>query len=575
MPIRSKLLSMIAMSAVLAVPVAPPARAENGLAGAYLAARVASSESDYAAAADYYTKALIRDPANPFLLESAVIAQLALGRLDAAVPIARQLRTQATENQLAELVLLADQLRRDDYAAALADYDAGRTVSPLVDSLVRAWAHLAQGDVSASIAAFDSVIENDALAPFGLYHKALALAQVGDFEGADSLFTGQEQPGFRMTRRGVLAHAQILGQLDREEEAIALLSDVFGADPDPAIEDLRARLEAGEDTPFDVVQTRKDGLAEVFFTVAGALNNEADDTFTLLYSRVAEALSPRHTDAMLMSAALLERQKQYGLAIETYTRIPRDDPAYHVAEMGRAEALRAAGRSEAAIEALVQLSRSHPDLPDVHRALGDALRSEDRYAEAVAAYDAAIAALPVEDKSHWVLYYVRGIAHERVGDWPKAEADFRKALALEPDQPQVLNYLGYSFLEMQTNFDEALSMIERAVAARPQDGHIVDSLAWALFRLGRYTEAVDPMERAASLMPTDPVVTDHLGDVYWAVGRRLEARFQWRRALSYYTEDYSYDFDADRVRRKLEVGLDVVLSEEGAKPITIADDAGR
>jgi tetratricopeptide (TPR) repeat protein len=329
-------------------------------------------------------------------------------------------------------------------------------------------------------------------------------------------------------------------------------------------------LQSGEGLPFDLVTSPAEGLAEVFFTVAGALSGEAEDTYTLLYARVASDLAPDNTDMLLLIAALLERQGQYELATIAYNRIARDDPAYHMAELGRAEALRASGRVDAAIEVLEQLAKSHADLPDVHRALGDILRGEERYDEASKAYDAAIAMLPGTDPSHWVLYYVRGITHERGDRWDLAEADFRKALELSPDQPQVLNYLGYSFIEAGENLDEALDMIERAVAARPEDGYIVDSLGWAYYTLGRYEDAVAPMESAASLTPVDPIINDHLGDVLWAVGRRIEAEFQWRRALSFDPEEA----DATRIRRKLEVGLDVVRSEEGADPISVANDQG-
>lgn len=555
---------------VAVATAAAPAFADRGLVGAYLAGRQASGSNDYAAAAEYYTKALVRDPSNPALLESALIAQVALGNLDAAVPVARRLRQTQPGGQIAEIVLLADQLRKGEYQQVLDDFAAGRDAGPLINGLSRGWALMATGDVSEALAAFDAFGAEQGLAAFGAYHKALALAMVGDFEGADRLLSGQEGPGIGATRRGLIAHAQVLGQLERYEDALKLLDGAFGADPDPAIQALRDELEAGRSPPFDIVRDPLEGQAEVFFSVASALNNEAEDTFTLLYSRVAEALSPRHTDAILLTASIFERQQQYELATQAYNRIPREDPAYHLAEMGRAEALRAAGKTEAAIEALEQLARSHADQPDVHRALGDLLRAEERFDEAAAAYDAAIAALPVEDPSHWVLYYVRGISHERGNRWPQAEADFRKALELSPDQPSVLNYLGYSFLEQKTNLDEALSMIERAVAARPDDGYIVDSLGWALYRLGRYEEAVEPMERAAALMAADPIVNDHLGDVYWAVGRKIEAQFQWKRALSFEPEEK----DATRIRRKLEVGLDVVLAEEGAKPVAVANDGG-
>ena len=199
----------------------------------------------------------------------------------------------------------------------------------------------------------------------------------------------------------------------------------------------------------------------------------------------------------------------------------------------------------------------------MHASLGDILRQKERFSEAAKAYDRALELSGEPSPGDWFLFYARGISFERIGEWDKAEADFRMALKLNPDQPQVLNYLGYSLVEKKIKLDEALEMIKRAVAARPNDGYITDSLGWALYRLGRFEEAVAPMERAVELEPADPIISDHLGDVLWAVGRKMEARFQWQRALSFEPEEE----DAKRIRRKLEVGLDVVLQEEGAKSI--------
>jgi tetratricopeptide (TPR) repeat protein len=549
---------------------AVPVVAEQGLAGAYLAARQATLESDYAAAIGFYAKALEYDSSNAELLEGAIISQMGIGNLDAAVPMARRLRGVVQQSAIAELVLAADQLKRGDFAGLLADYDAGRQIGPLVDGLVIAWANFAQGNVSDAMEAFDKVSAMQALAPFGNYHKALALALVGDFEAAEALFSQVETGGTQLTRRGIIAHAEVLGQLGRNTDALALIERFFGGDPDPEIVALRSALLSDAAPPFTAVNDPMDGLGEVFFSVATVLNGEAEDTFTLLYSRTSEILVPDHTEAILLSAEILERQGQHDLATTAYNRIPRTDPAFHMAELGRAEALRALGKNEAAIEVLEQLAKSNPTLPGVHRALGDFLREQERYPEATLAYDAAIAALPEEDPSHWVLYYARGITYERSDRWTEAQADFRKALELDPDQPSVLNYLGYSFLEHGENLDEALSMIERAVAARPDDGYIIDSLGWAFYLMGRYDEAVEPMERAAALMAVDPVVNDHLGDVFWAVGRHTEAEFQWHRALSFDPEEK----DAARIRLKLERGLDAVLAGEGAKPLDVANDNG-
>lgn len=568
--ILPRLFGLVSIAAASLVAV--PAAAQNGLSGSYLAARHASYQSDYKAAAQYYTQALARDPSNPELMENALLAFVGLGQLDKALPIARRLEQLGVENQAANLMLMADQIKRGAFQQVLDDLEAGRNVGALVQGLTTAWSEFGAGRMSDAVKAFEAVEADGGLEMFGVYHKAMALAAVGDFESAEQLLKSEAGQPIRLTRRGVLAEVQILSQLERNDEAITLLEDLFGLESDPGISALRERLAAGEALPFTSVRSAQDGVAEVFFTLASALNGEANDTYTLMYSRAAEYLRPAHVDALLLSAGLLENQELYDLANETYLRVPADDPGFYAAELGRSNTLEASGKPDAAIEVLTQLSKNHPDVALVHSMLGDSLSREQRFGEAVKAYDKAIGLFDSDERRQWVVYYARGIAHEREKIWPRAEADFRKALALEPDQPNVLNYLGYSFVEMRLNMDEALSMIERAVAARPDSGYIVDSLGWVLYRLGRYQEAVPHMERAAELEPIDPIVNNHLGDVLWAVGRYREAEFQWKRALSFVDpDDIPDELNPDRIRRKIEVGLSKVLEEEGAEPLAVAE----
>ncbi|NND17485.1 MAG: tetratricopeptide repeat protein [Silicimonas sp.] len=568
MPLRT-----FVLSAALAAATVLPVQAQD--AGGYLAARTAIIGSDFAEAAQYFSRALARDPGNPTLLENAVTAYVGLGDMERAVPVARRLIQTGTNSQLAGLVLFADAARTGKWDTIQSDIDAGLTVGPLFDGLTRAWSMVGEGRMSEALAAFDDVGANQGVEAFGLYHKALALASVGDFEGAAEIFSGESGNTIRLTTRGLVAYAEVLSQLERNADAIELIAATFGTNLDPFLEDVKARLEAGETLAFETVRTPEDGLAEVYFSIASALQGEAQETYTLLYSRMATVLRPDHIDALLMSAELLEALERYDLATEVYDTVPRGDPSFHAAELGRAEALRRSGREDAAIEVLRQLTKSHGDLPLIHVTLADTLRGLEEFEASIKPYNDALALIDEPDEQHWIIFFARGISHERTDQWEKAEADFRRALELQPEQPQVMNYLGYSFLEMQTNLDEALDLIERAVALRPDSGFIIDSLGWGLYRLGRYQEAVAHMEKAVELMPIDPVVNDHLGDVYWAVGRGREAEFQWHRALSFIDhEDASGDIDPDRVRRKLEVGLDIVLQEEGAPPLRVANDDG-
>jgi tetratricopeptide (TPR) repeat protein len=560
MPFAScRLLSALAVAAALG----SPARADDADAGAYLAARVAESHNDFRAATGWYGKALLSDTGDRGLLEGAILAELGSGDLGLAADAAKALKTLGGEpSQIAELALTADEAFREDYAALLAASTDGRDLGDLVNALVAAWAKVGEGKMSEALAAFDALAQTKGLEAFGYYHKALALASVGDFEGADDILSGRVSGPIQVMRRGVVAHLQILSQLERNPEALALLDRSFGTDADPIVDDLRRRLQAGEPLPFDTVRTARDGIAEAFFSVATALDGEADPVYTLLHLRVAGYLRPDHADAILLTAKVLETLGQHQLAAESYASFPPDDPNFVSAEIGRAESLRSQGNADAAIEALQALARSHGNLLQVQFALGDMLRLEDRFAEAEVAYSAAIDLLPEVTAEHWILFFYRGIAHEQTKDWPTAEADFRRALDLNPTQPQVLNYLGYGLVDRGEKLDEALGMIEKAVAADPDKGYIIDSQAWALFRLGRYDDALAPMERASLLEPVDPVVTDHLGDVYWKVGRKLEAQFQWRRALSFKPTDK----DAERIRRKLDLGLDAVMDADAGTP---------
>ncbi|WP_297770890.1 tetratricopeptide repeat protein [uncultured Roseovarius sp.] len=559
----------LALTALLqAAPV--PALADAA-PGAYLAARQARATGDFAAAAKYYAMALARDPANPSMLENATVAYLALGQLDQAVAIARKIEADGLRSQVTQMALVADETRKGEWEALLSRVKDNRGVGDLADGLISAWADLGKGDMTSALTRFDRVAEERGLRSFAIYHKALALASVGDFEGADKVFSGEADGPIQRTRRGVIAWAQVLSQLDEQDRAVKIIDDTFGTDLDPEIMALRARLTSGERLSFELVNSPADGIAEVFFSLGRALMQEANDEYILIYARVAEMIKPNHVDAILMAAELLESLERFDLAIQAFKKVPRSHPSYHLAELGRSDVLRRIEKPDAAIEVLEQLAENYPDLATVHVAAGDLYRSQEEFASAVTAYDRALALYEARGNDQWFVHYARAISHERLDNWPEAEADFRRALELNPDHPQVLNYLGYTMVEKRVNLDEALEMIERAVAAQPESGYIVDSLGWVLYRLGRYEEAIGHMERAAELMPTDPVVNDHLGDVLWAVGRKVEARFQWKRALSLHESGPSPDLEPDRVRRKLEVGLDQVLSEEGSEPLRAAD----
>ncbi len=565
MPFLSRLSPVLCLATALGLGLALPATAVRSEdAGAYLAAQAAATDSNYAAAATYYQRLLADDPTDERVQEGLLVSLLSLGDMAAARDLAAQMVTAEHPSQVAVLVMLAEAAHSGDFAAGQALLDRGGDAGQLVGGLYKAWALAGAGKMSEAMESFGALGKMDGLEGFAAYHRALAAALVGDHEGAEKIFSGKYADYFNGTRRGILAHAQVLSQLERDGDAVALIDQAYGDTAPPEIAAIRKQLAAGETLPFTRIGSARDGVAEVFQSVALALSADSLPGFALIHARLALWLRPDDVDAALLIADILESQEQYDLAIAAYAEIGPDNPAFYAAELGRAQAMVSAGQSDAAIGVLEALSRSHPDLPNAWSSLGDTLRREERYAEAATAYDKAIALTGTPRPADWSLWYSRAIAQERSGQWDKAEKGFRQALKLSPDQPIVLNYLGYSYVEKRQNLKEALKMIEKAVAGRPDDGYITDSLGWAYYRLGRYDEAVVQMEKAVELTPADPLLNDHLGDVYWAVGRQREAEFQWRRALNL---GPSPDLDPNRVRRKLEVGLDAVLKEEGAAPL--------
>lgn len=540
----------------------------KGLAGPYLAGRQAALDNDYRAAAEYYGLALGQDGTDPYLQDSALVSMISAGDIKEAVELAARTTSEGKATDLAALIRwteLAHQGRWDDLLTAM---DASPSIQQenqggqenLLDGMLRAWALLGAGKASDAIAAFESLSKIPGARPMVAYHLALAKAKVGDYEAADKLLTSEAAANHLP---GVIARAEILSQLEQNTTAVTLLEGQPGFDDEPSLVSLRDRLAKGETVPFDSIKTPADGMAQVFMTFASAMaSGEEPDPIALVQARLATWLAPDMLEARLLTAQLLQLFGQYDLAEQEFDELRERGGMRPIAELSRIDTLARAERLDDAEKAALALTAEHPDLAQGWIALGDLLRQQEKFGQAVPAYDKALSLLKDSGNMRWFPLYARGIALERSGQFPKAEADFREALKLQPDSAQVLNYLGYSLVDRNERLDEALKMIERAVQLRPDDGYILDSLAWAYFRMGRYQEAVAPMERSVSAMASDPLVNDHMGDIYWMVGRHREAEIQWHRALSLKPETKE---EEARIRKKLDLGLDAVLAEEKAK----------
>ena len=547
---------------LIILSIAGMVRAEISFGG-YLAGRHALSIKDFDAASTYLSRAIEDDLENPELLNGLISVQVSLGDIGAAKISSDNLDLLGVQTQLSNMVKIAIQLRNRDFDNAKQQIENEQGINPLLDKIVTGWAFADEGNFENAETIFDEIGKGSSLAQFSQMQKASMLAAYGRYESALNTIENLEKNSNRISIDARALKVQLLLKLDNKEEATEYFSKIFGDGVNSDAANLRMQV---EDHPnaysIEESLSLEAGIAYAFYAIADILKDDADPNTALLYVRLAQYLNENSQKTILLAADLLEQMGQYDLAVEEYAKISPSSSYFLSSELGRVGALRDGGKTEAALEVLYYLSREFSDIGIVHNSLGDFLRREERYSEAKIAYDRAVDIYRKNNNVSWVVLYARGITHERLQEWDKAESDFRNALTINPDQANVLNYLGYSLIDRGEKLDEAMTMIEKAVSLQPESGYIVDSLAWGLFKLGQYETAIPHMEKAAELMPVDPIVTDHLGDLYWAVGRQLEAKFQWRRALSFDPELK----DATRIREKLRIGLDRVLVNEGLKP---------
>ena len=526
--------------------------------GAYLAGRQAISDHNFVTASKFKARSISVDPENSKLLEGLMISFISQGSVDDAISIAKVYTEKGNSSQISQMILSASMIKDGKKKAALDFIKEAAETTPILQDLLSGWMLMGLYDEVNANRIFDKIAQVKGMEQFANFHRALAQLSIGELDQAEKTFslihTDQRNP----TRRSIIYHTKILLSLGKFQEAQDLLEKWFGPTFDPEIEEIFAYASSGKLYSESSFPNPSIAVAEVFYSIAKLISKEVDPAFTLIYSRLAQYLDLNHADSTLMTADLLVDLAQYNLAIKEYEKLSKSQPQIYASELGRAEALRVSGKVMEAIEVLIELTRQYPNSANGFRTLGNHYRRLEVYDKAEVSYGEAIKLYTAKGDADWFLYYVRGITRERLDIWELAEKDFRKALSLNPNQPQVLNYLGYSLIEKNSNLEEALDMIERAVKASPDSGYIVDSLGWGYYKLGRYKKALPNLERAAELMPIDPIINDHLGDVYWMVGRKTEAEFQWRRALSFDPEEE----DVDRIKKKLKVGLTQVLMEE-------------
>ncbi|HET9020154.1 MAG TPA: tetratricopeptide repeat protein, partial [Acetobacteraceae bacterium] len=521
---RSALLALSLLSACAAAE--PSGRADAGTQGwdsgraaafaPFLIGRVASMEGDFDTSADQLLRALSHDPKNPVLRQQAFLAALLAGRPE-AVRIAQEL----PNNQAARLLLGNADAKAGRWQEAEQQFTGlpKQGLIQVLQPLLAAWTQYGGGHPDTALATLQPLVEGQQFRAVYAFHAAMIADLAGHDAEAGRLY-GIAQQAFGAPNldvaRAVASWQARNGHPDEARRTLATLTQ-FGDDISIAL----PRLQANAATR--PVRNATDGLAEAYLALAAALRQQDVQEFAEILLRLALDARPDLTTARLLSADTLAQGRRPDAALAMLAPVSANDPLAPVVDLRRAAFEDRTGDSDAALRLLARLENEQPDQPQPFALQGAILRAKHRHTEAVAAYDRAVALTPNPTKLNWPLFYERGVAEERAHQWPKAEADFLRALQLSPNEPLVLNYLGYSWTEQGTHLAEARQMIERAAQQRPNDGAVVDSLGWISLREGHTAQAVRDLEKAVELQPEDPTINGHLGDAYWATGRKLEA----------------------------------------------------
>lgn len=547
-------LSAVSLGAILlAAPAAAYERPMgDSFSGSYLAGRSATKLRDNALAADYFGTALKTDRDNPLLIERVFLLELANGDMPAAENFAQKVLAFNSQQRMARIVLGSRDFRARRYADARRNYEqaAYTPVGELTSSLLIAWSHAGEGDLNLALRALDRLNSNDSFANFKSFHAALIADYLGNAIRAEASYRKAfDEAGTSL--RVVQAYGNFLERNGRAADAQKIYrAFIDGGDDNPLVQAaLDSSLKGVKPPPF--IPTPTAGAAEALFSLATSMTDEQSIDVALLYAQMALSFNADRPVMLTLLGDTFDDMKLYEESIAAYAQVPQDSPLRANADMEIAVGMQRLERKDDALKQLELLLSRDPSNYDAMVTMGNLYRNNEDYANAAKAYDRAIALIAKPVQSNWRVFYYSGISHERLKEWDKAETQFRRALELSPDEPMVLNYLGYSMIEKKLNLTEAMAMVKKAVDLRPNDGYIIDSLGWAHFQLGDFEEAVTHIERAVELLPADPIIAEHLGDAYWRVGRKLEARFQWQHAKDNGPEPD----DLKRIEGKLKDGL--------------------
>ena len=536
--------------------------------GNYLAGRHAESERDLSVAADFLKAVLDQSPDIPDLRRRTFVLLVMEGRIKEALPLAKNLFKERPNGSITNLFLTTIEFKNKKFKAATERLKSlpNKGLSGLSAPILLGWALTAENKIDEALAALKPLEKEKGARALHDLHKGMILEFSGRTAEAQKTYESLTQ------REGALnfRQTQLIGNLYERLnnlDAATKLYDLY-QEQNPGTSLLyvaRERLKS-KITPKPLITSATDGAAEIFFGISNSLRRQRARETALLLAQLALHLKPDYPIMRVLTGEILEMDQRYDEANFHYGNVSELSPFKQTAQMRIANNFHDMGRTDEAIVIAHAVAKARPNDPEPVRTIGDYLRATARYKEAIPEYDEAIRRAGILKPTHWRLFYTRGIVLEREKKFKASEADFLKALELQPDQPFVLNYLGYSWIEQGRHLNKAQDMIRKAVNLRPNDGYIIDSLGWVYYQLGNYDDAVVELERAVQYRPEDPVINDHLGDAFWQVGRKKEARFQWLHSLSLNPDPEVEKLVRDKLKNGLKPTTNSIIKKELPAP---------
>ena len=526
--------------------------------GSYIAGQFAEKEGDFKNASYYYIDLISRGDSEREIITRSVIYAALAGNFEIATAISRKIDDLQLNYPVANLVIFAEAIKNREKSEILRAFERHKKNFPEIFKIVTEfWILIIDNKKDEAFRLINSIsINNEAQLQIINYNQLLAYVYFNKYEQAKTLYENMEFSNFLFDSESALALVKYFQKNKESEVSESIISKARSASNNAYyIQAFKNKLSNGGVSDAIKITPYKQ-IAEVFFRWSQSSQRGAENIINnSFYLSLANFADPTSSFLKFNLATILNDSENYELSREILDNFSNDDVFFMDSIVENSFAIEQLDSNESALEYIQQFIIDGYANARLLKTYGSLQRSMSLFKEAIKSYTRAIEVAKRETYTEaiWPILFLRGISFERSKNWALAESDFISALELSPDQPQVLNYMGYSLLERKEKLDQALKMIILAAEKSPDSYHIIDSLGWAYYKKGDFGKALLYLEKAMEIESTDPIVNDHLGDVLWMLGRKREAKFQWKKSLSFNPESV----DQKNTEDKLKFGLNV------------------